>query len=188
MFVFESQRKGFFGSSLALASTLGKQESGDEFHRGSESEGEVGKEQDRKIDVLALARSLLHFAKTVDDIEECELPVQVFASMIRCTGWDRKMEPTLALVNNLEMLRLKGFSPGAASHYSALLTYREMEGGNGALKFFVELTGQCLKGKTGKDAETKIGKRNMQADSERLEWACTREEHYVVAKELYISN
>ena len=38
--------------------------------QGSESEGEVGEEQDRKIDVLALAQSL-HFAKTVDDIEEC---------------------------------------------------------------------------------------------------------------------
>ena len=56
---------------------------------------------------------------------------------------------------------MKVFSPGAASHYSALLTYRKMEGGNGALKFFVELKGKYLKGETGKDAETKIGKRNM---------------------------
>ncbi|KAL3611981.1 hypothetical protein D5086_003001 [Populus alba] len=43
---------------------------------------------------------------------------------------------------------------------SALLTYREKEGGNGALKFFVELKEKHLKREIGKDAD-EDWKRNM---------------------------
>ncbi|CAK7328197.1 unnamed protein product [Dovyalis caffra] len=236
---------------------------------GSEGK-EVGEDQDRKIDVRALAQSL-HFAKTVDDIEEVlkdkgELPVQVYSSMIRGFGWDKKMELALAFVewlrrkkkqmdgvvpnvvtynilmviyvkqgqakkglDVLEEMRRKGFAPSAASYSSALLAYRQMEDGNGALKFFLEIKEKYLKGEIGKDADEdwqkeyvklenftirvcyqvmrrwlvrhenlntnvlklltdmdKGGLQPVRTDYERLVWACTREEHYVVAKELYI--
>uniref|UniRef100_A0A6N2LA13 Uncharacterized protein n=1 Tax=Salix viminalis TaxID=40686 RepID=A0A6N2LA13_SALVM len=269
------------------------------------SEGEVGEEQDEKIDVRTLAKSL-YFAKTVDDIEEVlkdkgELPVQVYLSMIKGFGWDKKMEPAVALVewlkikkvtggtivpnlfiynsllsavkqceqyeetekilermtqegvapnvvtynilmviyvkqgqarkalDILEEMRRNGFAPSAASYSSALLAYRKMEDGDGALKFFVEIKEKYLKGEIGKDADedwerefvklenftilvcyqvmrrwlvrlenlnqkvlkllTDMDKAKLQpgrSDYERLVWACTREEHYVVAKELYI--
>lgn len=269
------------------------------------SEGEAGEERDEKIDVPALAQSL-YFAKTVDDIEEVlkdkgELPVQVYLSMIKGFGWDKKMEPAMALVDwlkikketdgtivpnlfiynsllsavkqseqyeetekilermtqegvapnvvtynilmviyvkqgqakkaldVLEEMRRNGFTPSAASYSSALLAYRKMEDGDGALKFFVEIKDKYMKGEIGKDADedwereyvklenftirvcyqvmrrwlvrlenlntnvlkllTDMDKAELQpgrSDYERLVWACTREEHYVVAKELYI--
>jgi hypothetical protein len=57
------------------------------------------------------------------------------------------------ILDVLEEMRMKGFSSSAASHYSALLTYRKKEGGNGALKFFVELKEKHLEREIGKDAD-----------------------------------
>ena len=57
------------------------------------------------------------------------------------------------ILDVLEEMRMKGFSPSAASRYSALLTCRKKEGGNGALKFFVELKEKHLKREIGKDAD-----------------------------------
>ncbi|KAJ6965602.1 hypothetical protein NC652_003475 [Populus alba x Populus x berolinensis] len=65
------------------------------------------------------------------------------------------------ILDVLEEMRMKGFSHLlAASQCSALLTYREKEGGNGALKFFVELKEKHLKREIGKDAD-EDWKRNM---------------------------
>ncbi|XP_059670047.1 protein LOW PHOTOSYNTHETIC EFFICIENCY 1, chloroplastic-like [Cornus florida] len=67
---------------------------------------EVGGEKGRRVDVIALARSLW-FAKTADDVEEVlkdrsELPLQVCSSMIRGFGKDKKLHSAMALVEWLK--------------------------------------------------------------------------------------
>ncbi|KDP46363.1 hypothetical protein JCGZ_10203 [Jatropha curcas] len=268
------------------------------------SEEEVREEKDTRIDVRALALSL-HSAESADDVEEVlkdkgELPLQVYSSMIKGFGWDKKMASAFALVewlkrkketgsiigpnlfiynsllsalkqseqheetekilndmaqegifpnvvtyntlmgiyveqgqptkalDILEEIHKNGFTPSAASYSTALLAYRKMEDGNGALAFYVDIKEKYKKGEIGKDSDEnwekefvklenfiiricyqvmrrwlvrhdnfsinvlklltdmdKAGLKPGRADYERLLWACTREEHYIVAKELY---
>ncbi|XP_002526948.3 protein LOW PHOTOSYNTHETIC EFFICIENCY 1, chloroplastic [Ricinus communis] len=139
-----------------------------------------------------------------------------------------KGQATKAL-NILEQMHEKGFIPTAASYSTALLAYRGMEDGHGALAFFVDIKDKYLKGKIGKNSDEnwenefvkletfiiricyqvmrrwlvrhdnfstdvlklltdmdKAGLQPSQAEYERLVWACTREDHYAVGKELYI--
>ncbi|KAF2306005.1 hypothetical protein GH714_009405 [Hevea brasiliensis] len=239
---------------------------------------EVEKGRHRRIDVQALA-CILHSAKTADDVEEVlkdkgELPLQVYSSMIKGFGWDKKIESAFALVewlkrkkeigsnispnlfiynsllsavkeseqyeeterilndmtqngifpnvvtyntlmaiyveqgqatkalDILEEIHKKGFTPSAASYSTALLAYRRMEDGYGALTFFIDIKEKYLKGEIGKDSDEdwerefvklenfiihmdKAGLHPGRAEYERLVWACTREDHFVVAKELY---
>ncbi|KAF5739579.1 pentatricopeptide repeat-containing protein [Tripterygium wilfordii] len=293
--------------SVDLICVEGSNDASDEENsRGaSESEDEFGQENNLRVDVRALARSLW-FAKTADDVEEVlkdkrELPLQVHCSMISGFGRDRRMEPALALVewlkrkkkeidgttgpnafvyNSLlgalkqsqrfaevekvmndmalegivpnivtyntlmiinvekgepaqalsiiEEIQKKGLIPSAATYSNALLAYRRMEDGYGALQFFVEFREKYIKGEIGKhpdeDWENEfvklenftmricyqvmrqwlVKRENLSSDvlklltdmdnvglqfarpeHERLVWACTREDHYVVAKELY---
>ncbi|KAF6156395.1 hypothetical protein GIB67_031516 [Kingdonia uniflora] len=51
----------------------------------------------------------------------------------------------------LEEILEKGLSPSPVSYSTALLCYRRMEGGNGALKFFLELGEIYQNGEIGKD-------------------------------------
>ncbi|KAG6790048.1 hypothetical protein POTOM_006191 [Populus tomentosa] len=151
-----SYLEGSFGSSLAMASALGQQEIGDAFHTA--------------IPSLDDQSSLKHERDNSDnDLERNDDSIQAYSSMIRGFGGrDKKMEHALArqqgqakmILDVLEEMRMKGFSPSAASQCSALLTYGEKEGGNGALKFFVELKEKHLKREIGRML-TKIGKRNM---------------------------
>uniref|UniRef100_A0A2P2IUW5 Pentatricopeptide repeat-containing protein n=1 Tax=Rhizophora mucronata TaxID=61149 RepID=A0A2P2IUW5_RHIMU len=72
------------------------------------SEEEVGEDKGSLVDVRELAFSL-HSVKTADDVEEIlrdkgELPPQVFSTLIRGLGWDKKMDSALAL---LEWLKRK---------------------------------------------------------------------------------
>ncbi|KAI3799223.1 hypothetical protein L1987_34513 [Smallanthus sonchifolius] len=127
------------------------------------------------------------------------------------------------------LIERKGLSPSPASYSTALLAYRRMEDGFGALNFYVEFRTKYQKGEIGKndkseewEAEAKkledfvvricyqvmrrwlvnsedsshkvlrlltcmdqAGLETGRSEHERLIWACTREEHYSVAKELY---
>ncbi|KAA8530156.1 hypothetical protein F0562_004865 [Nyssa sinensis] len=241
----------------------------------NQKEEQIGKEKSARVDVRALAWSL-RFAKTSDDVEEVlkdkpELPLQVYSSMIRGLGKDKRLESAMALVEwlkrkrkdtngllgpnlfiynsllgamkqsenfdegrEVEALKLfeeienKGLSPSPASYSTALLAYRRLEDGFEALKFYVELREKYRKGDIGKDADedwekefaklenftvricyqvmrcwlvkdenlstnvlkllTEMDKAGIQTgrtEHERLVWACTREEHYTVVKELY---
>ncbi|XP_059294252.1 protein LOW PHOTOSYNTHETIC EFFICIENCY 1, chloroplastic [Lycium ferocissimum] len=70
---------------------------------------DIGTEEDEsrrvkgeKVDVRALAHSL-HFVKTADEVDEVlkdkvELPLQVYSSMIRGLGKDKKLKSAMALV------------------------------------------------------------------------------------------
>ncbi|KAI3793905.1 hypothetical protein L1987_36528 [Smallanthus sonchifolius] len=127
------------------------------------------------------------------------------------------------------LIETKGLSPSPASYSTALLAYRKMEDGFGALNFYVEFrtkyqNGEIVKNDkneeweaeakkledfvvricyqvmrrwlvNGEDSSHKVlrlltcmdqaGLETGRAEHERLIWACTREEHYSVAKELY---
>ncbi|KAL3346970.1 hypothetical protein AABB24_025413 [Solanum stoloniferum] len=77
---------------------------------GSE-EYEAGRVKGEKVDVRALAQSL-HFVKTADEVEEVlkdkvELPLQVYSSMIRGFGKDKKLNSAMALIEWLSR-RSKG--------------------------------------------------------------------------------
>lgn len=270
----------------------------------TDSEG-VGVGKDAKIDVRALGWKLLK-AKTVDDVEEVlkgksELPLQVYSSLIRAFGKEKRLDSALALfewlkrrnqvtngaiqpnlfiynsllgaikqaekydaveqvMNDMvvegmhpnvityntlmgiyieqgceidalilfEEIPKKGLSPTPSSYSTALLAYRRLEDGFGALKFFVEVKDKFQKGEIGKDVDDdwdyefaklqkftirichhlmrqwlvkrensgtnilklltemdKAGLQTSRAEHERLVWACTHEEHHLVAKELY---
>ncbi|XP_009590837.1 protein LOW PHOTOSYNTHETIC EFFICIENCY 1, chloroplastic-like [Nicotiana tomentosiformis] len=65
-------------------------------------EEDVGRVKGEKVDVRALAKSL-HFVKTADEVDEVlkdkvELPLQVYSSMIRGFGKDKKLNSAMALV------------------------------------------------------------------------------------------
>ncbi|XP_015066271.1 pentatricopeptide repeat-containing protein At3g46610-like [Solanum pennellii] len=77
---------------------------------GSE-EDEAGIVKGEKVDVRALAQSL-HFVKTADEVDEVlkdkvELPLQVYSSMIRGFGKDKKLNSAVALVEWLRRRRGK---------------------------------------------------------------------------------
>ncbi|GAV88256.1 PPR domain-containing protein/PPR_2 domain-containing protein/PPR_3 domain-containing protein [Cephalotus follicularis] len=71
------------------------------------SEGEVGELESTRIDVRALAHSLW-FAKTADHVEEVlkdkgdKLPVQVFSTMIRGFGRDKRIDSAMAIIKWLK--------------------------------------------------------------------------------------
>ncbi|OVA17602.1 Pentatricopeptide repeat [Macleaya cordata] len=70
---------------------------------------ELGDDKSKKVDVRALALNL-QFAKTADDVEEVlkdfeELPLNVYSSMIRGFGMDKKMESAMALFEWLKRKR-----------------------------------------------------------------------------------
>lgn len=131
-------------------------------------------------------------------------------------------------LNLFKEMQTKGLCPSPASYSTALLAYRRLEDGFGALKFYVDIREKYQNGEIGKDINedwenefaklenfivricyqvmrrwlvktenlsTNIlkllsdvdmaGIQTGRAELERLVWACTREEHYVVAKELY---
>ncbi|KAK9061691.1 hypothetical protein SSX86_018874 [Deinandra increscens subsp. villosa] len=124
----------------------------------------------------------------------------------------------------------KGLSPSPASYSTALLCYRRMEDGFGALGFYVDFRNKYQNGEIGgkgdknedwegeakkledfvvricyqvmrrwlvkkEDSSGRVlklltcmdqaGLQTGRSEHERLIWACTREEHYSVAKELY---
>ncbi|KAK6913051.1 Pentacotripeptide-repeat region of PRORP [Dillenia turbinata] len=128
----------------------------------------------------------------------------------------------------LEVINKKGLSPTPATYSTALLAYRRMEDGNGALNFFMDIREKYVKGEIGKDAEDywrsefakledftiricyQVMRRwlvkrkhlgvtvlRLLADMDRAElhlgrdelqrlvWACSHEQDYVVARELY---
>ncbi|KAI6671340.1 hypothetical protein NL676_006225 [Syzygium grande] len=132
-------------------------------------------------------------------------------------------------LNVLEEIRRVGLVPSAVSYSTALLAYRRMEDGIGALRFFTEFREKYLRGEIGNDEDEdwekefvklenftvrvcyqvmrrwlvkqenlnekvmkllsdmdKAGLQPGRVEHERLIWACTREDHYVVAKELYM--
>ncbi|KAH7846286.1 hypothetical protein Vadar_012173 [Vaccinium darrowii] len=130
-------------------------------------------------------------------------------------------------LNLFEEMQKKGLSPSPATCSTALVAYRRMEDGFGALKFYVELREKYRNGFIGKDHEDwetefsnvedftvrlcyqmmrgwlaksenlntsvlklliemdRVGLPTGRSQNERLMRACTREEHYIVAKELY---
>lgn len=75
---------------------------GPEKERDANSEEGVGTEKDaRRIDVRALGWSL-HKARSVDDVDEVlkgkgELPLQVYSSLIRAFGKDKRLDSAMAL-------------------------------------------------------------------------------------------
>lgn len=112
--------------SNSINGSSGKTESGDVFHpnlvgpKNGENDNEDGKvadvenEKGRKtksarVDVRALALSL-RFAKTVDDVEEVlkdkgELPLQVYSSMIKGFGIEKRLDSAVTLVQWLKRKR-----------------------------------------------------------------------------------
>ncbi|KAF5479736.1 hypothetical protein F2P56_000533 [Juglans regia] len=81
---------------------------GDDNIESAEQDGE-GKTS--KVDVRSLAWSL-RFARTADDVEEIlkdkgELPLQVYSSMIRGFGRDKRMNSALAVVDWLKKKKLE---------------------------------------------------------------------------------
>ncbi|XP_035831184.1 protein LOW PHOTOSYNTHETIC EFFICIENCY 1, chloroplastic [Helianthus annuus] len=126
-------------------------------------------------------------------------------------------------------IKTKGLSPSPASYSTALLAYRRMEDGFGALEFYVGFKNSYRNGEIGKnnksedweteakkledfvvricyqvmrrwlvnseDSSQKVlrlltcmdqaGLQTGRSEHEKLIWACTRVDHYTVAKELY---
>lgn len=76
-----------------------------------ESTEKHGEEKSSKVDVRSLAWSL-RFARTADDVEEVlkdkgELPLQVYSSMIRGFGRDKRMHSAMAVVEWLKKKKLE---------------------------------------------------------------------------------
>lgn len=75
-----------------------------------DDDGDVGSEEENaerikgeKVDVRALAQSL-HFSRTADEVDEVlkdkvELPLQVYSSMLRGLGKEKKLNSAMALVD-----------------------------------------------------------------------------------------
>ncbi|GJS58610.1 pentatricopeptide repeat-containing protein [Tanacetum coccineum] len=273
------------GNSLPVG--LGKNDGGNE-------------KKGKRVDTRKLAYSL-QGAKTAEDVETVignlgDLPLQVYSTIIRAFGKDKKIKAAIALVewlklkdpgpnlfiynsllgavkqaeefdhidkilsdmdiagvkhnvvtyntlmgislaqgremNALELfdeIKTKGLSPSPASYSTALLAYRRMEDGFGALDFYVDFRKKFKDGEIGKndnnedweneckkledfvaricyqvmrrwlvqnkDMSHKVlrlltcmdqaGLQTGRSEHEKLIWACTRDDHYVVAKELY---
>ncbi|XP_071734968.1 protein LOW PHOTOSYNTHETIC EFFICIENCY 1, chloroplastic [Rutidosis leptorrhynchoides] len=263
----------------------------------SKSDGETKK---KRVDTRVLAKTLRD-AKTANDVEivlgeNSDLPYQVYSTIIRAFGKDKKVNAAIALFEWLKLkkpgpnlfvynsllgamkqaeefdnvdkilndmiiegiipnvvtyntlmgiylaqgletkaidlfydIETKGLSPSPASYSTALLAYRRMEDGFGALEFYVNFknkyeNGEIGKNNTNEDWETEskkledfvvricyqvmrtwlvssedsshkvlrlltcmdqAGLQTGRSEHERLIWACTRGDHYVVAKELY---
>lgn len=95
-------------------------------HHCTISEGNIGKERSKRIDVRALG-SDLQLAKTPDDVEEVlkdinDIPLQVYSSLIRAFGRENNVDSALALFNWLK--RKKNDSPSVGPNlfiYNSLL-------------------------------------------------------------------
>ncbi|CBI17710.3 unnamed protein product, partial [Vitis vinifera] len=153
IFLLCERKRGSFGASFALAWALEQQAIGNEF----ETNGSKGPN-------LFVYNSLLGAVK---QSEKFALVEKVMNDMAR--------EGILPNV-----IQKNGLCPSPVSYSTALLVYRRMEDGHGALKFFIDPI--LLKLLADMD---NAGLQPGRAEYERLVWACTREEHYVVAKELY---
>ncbi|KAJ8750372.1 hypothetical protein K2173_014287 [Erythroxylum novogranatense] len=137
--LYSEPTKGSFCSSLTATWALEPHEIGsntnivesnfDDVLSGFENEEEVGEEEKgKKFDVRELAGSL-YSVKTADDVEEVlkekgELPPQVYCTIIRAFGWDKKIQAAFALV---EWLKRKKKETGGAIGpnlfiYNGLLT------------------------------------------------------------------
>ncbi|KAL0288159.1 UNVERIFIED_CONTAM: protein LOW PHOTOSYNTHETIC EFFICIENCY 1, chloroplastic [Sesamum calycinum] len=226
-------------------------ENDDEQKGGSDHGEEVQSGNSQRIDVRALA-CRLHSAKTADDVEEVlkkkqKLPLQVYSTLIRGFGKDKRLDSAMALFEWLKRQSKEADSPLRPNIfiYNSLLGAMKqaenfdvvekvindmaVEGKKiGALTFFLEIRNKYKKGEIGKDDDEdwehefaklenftiricyqvmrrwlvtseslstevlrllkemdKAGLQPGRAEHERLIWACTRDDHYVVAKELY---
>ncbi|KAF7801571.1 pentatricopeptide repeat-containing protein [Senna tora] len=105
-----------------------------EMHGGMNSEEDGGVENETKIDVRALALSL-QAAKTVEDMEEIlkdkgDLPLQVYSTIIRGFGKDKKMDSALILMNFLKRKKIEtngSFSPNLFIYNSLLGAVKQSE-------------------------------------------------------------
>ncbi|XP_065879191.1 protein LOW PHOTOSYNTHETIC EFFICIENCY 1, chloroplastic [Euphorbia lathyris] len=109
----------FHGGESSLDDELLEKKETDELYRiDSDSDNNINqeedsdeKEKDTWVDVRALACSL-HSAKTADDVEEVlnniELPLKVYSSMIKGLGWDKKLDSAMALVHWLKRRKERG--------------------------------------------------------------------------------
>ncbi|KAI9120623.1 hypothetical protein K1719_007656 [Acacia pycnantha] len=99
----------------------------DEVQDSNYEQQKQAEEDDSKIDVRALAFSL-QSAKTVDEMEEIlkdkgELPPQVYSTIIRGFGKEKKMDSALILMNLLNKKRIEtngSFSPNLFIYNSLL--------------------------------------------------------------------
>lgn len=97
------------GKNDELSRGESENENGDpeESEEDSDTEsGEVRKDTSERIDVRSLAWSL-RFATTAEDVEEVlkdkdELPLQVYSSMIRGLGKDKRLDSAMALIQWLK--------------------------------------------------------------------------------------
>jgi pentatricopeptide repeat protein len=90
---------------------LGEADDSDDNDKGGDGDPESGDEKSTKVDVRSVARSL-RFARTADDVEEVlkdkgELPLQVYSSMIRGFGRDKRMNAAMAVVEWLKKKKLE---------------------------------------------------------------------------------
>lgn len=291
--------------SMEMKNDMGDNESEIETRVERENVDIVKKDENAKVDVRVLARSLRN-VKTSDDVEEIlkdkkELPLQVYSTIIRSFGKEKRIdcaialvewlkekkkqsfvslgpnlfiynsllgavkhsekydeadrvvndmdeqgvEPNIVTLNTLmsiyieqgreieslslfEEIQQKGLSPSPASYSIALLAYRRLEDGFGAVKLYIGLKEKFENGTIGKDSSEdweneifklenftlricyqvmrrwlvksenlstnvlklltemdRVGLEIGRDEYERLVWACTREEHYIVVKELY---
>ncbi|XP_044503575.1 protein LOW PHOTOSYNTHETIC EFFICIENCY 1, chloroplastic-like [Mangifera indica] len=102
-------------------------------------EGKVGEQLSSRIDVKALAQSLW-LAKTADDVEGVlkdmgDLPPQVYCTMIRGFGKDKKMECAIAL---FEWLKRKKKETGGATGPN-LFVYNSLLGAMKQCQQFTEI-------------------------------------------------
>jgi pentatricopeptide repeat protein len=91
---------------------LGEADDSDDNEKRGDGDPESGEEEkNAKVDVRSLAWSL-RFARTADDVEEVlkdkgELPLQVYSSMIRGFGRDKRMNSAIAVVEWLKKKKLQ---------------------------------------------------------------------------------
>ncbi|KAE8021409.1 hypothetical protein FH972_007302 [Carpinus fangiana] len=91
---------------------LGEADDSDDNDKRGDGDPESGEEEkSTKVDVRSLAWSL-RFARTADDVEEVlkdkgELPLQVYSSMIRGFGRDKRMNSAIAVVEWLKKKKLQ---------------------------------------------------------------------------------
>lgn len=105
-----------------------------QMHSDTNNGKDDGVEKDTKIDVRALALSL-QSAKTVDDMEEIlkdkgELPFQVYSTIIRGFGKDKKMDSALILMNLLKKKKIEtngSFRPNLFIYNSLLGAVKQSE-------------------------------------------------------------
>ncbi|KAL7611797.1 protein LOW PHOTOSYNTHETIC EFFICIENCY 1, chloroplastic [Lactuca sativa] len=285
---------------------VGKTDSNSDGENKPEDQKLLVENKGKRVDTRALAWSL-RAAKTAADVETVlgdkgDLPLQVYSTMIRGFGKDKRVNSAIALVEWLKLrkhasksfpgpnlfiynsllgalkqadgfdqvekimtdmtlegispnivtyntlmgihlaqghemkalelfkeIQTKGLSPSPASYSTALLAYRRMEDGFGALDFYVDFRNRYQNGEIGKNDKNidwdleavkledfvirisyqimrrwlvqienstskvlklltvmdQVGLKTGRSEHEKLIWACTREDHYIVAKELY---